>query len=424
MSRRFLPLVLVPLVALVACSGDNDAVAPALEPATSPDPALAERAPVYIVMFHADVDAVEAARDISTAVGVRPRLVWPAVRGFSAVIPEARLGEIRSDPRVAVVSPNFTVSVPDPVRAVRPAAPRWCPDDPTHPACQDKEDPGSGGQVTPWGITRVRGPGQQMASGRAWVIDTGVDPDHPDLNVDPDCSANFVTRGSLTITDWEDGHGHGTHVSGTIAAIDNDRDVVGVSPGATVCAIRVLHNSGSGLIEWVIAGVDYVAANGTTGDVANMSLGGGTNEPRPNALEQAILAAADPDPEQNPEQNRILFTLAAGNYGTNSTANSPGRIGDLSDNVYTISAIGQDDCLASWSSWGAFVDYAEPGVDVLSTKNGGGTTTMSGTSMAAPHMAGLLLQGDPGTGGYTRDDCGFSNPDRQPYPIGVLQLPQ
>ncbi|NIP96688.1 MAG: S8 family serine peptidase, partial [Akkermansiaceae bacterium] len=230
MPRRSLPPVLFALLALVACFGDDDAVAPEFEPAASPDLALEEHAPVYIVMFHDGVDAVQAARDLSAALGTRPRSVWAAVRGFSAVIPESRLAAVRSDPRVAVVSQNWTVSLPDPVREVRPAAPRWCIDEPSHPACNgDTGDPGSGGQIIPWGITRVGGPGT-TASGRAWVIDTGVDPDHPDLKVDPDCSANFVKRGNLTIADWEDGNGHGTHVAGTIAAIDNDRDVVGVAP--------------------------------------------------------------------------------------------------------------------------------------------------------------------------------------------------
>lgn len=402
MMRRILPFVLVSVLAVAACSDTEQAVAPDLESVTAADRSATDNAPIYIVMFHPGVDAPSAARDVSAAAGASPRFVWNAVGGFSAVIPQARLDQVRADPRVSSVGPNRIVTLPDPARDVGAAAPPWCADDPGHPACSDDEDDGdSGSQTTPWGITRVGGAGT-TSSATAWVIDTGIDLDHADLNVDAGCSANFVARGKNSP---DDGHGHGTHVAGTIAAIDNAQDVVGVAPGSRLCAVRVLDNSGSGTWEGVINGVDYVASNASSGDVANMSLGGTASGSEPNELEQAILNAAG---------SGILFAIAAGNSGDDADNHTPARIGDDSNNVYTISAIGQDDCLASWSNFGSAVDYAEPGVGVLSTRKGGGTTTMSGTSMAAPHMAGILLLGNPSTDGNACED-----PDGNADPIGA-----
>lgn len=402
MMRRILPLVLVSVLAVAACSDTEQAVAPDLETITAADRSAADNAPIYIVMFNSGVDAASAAREISAAAGASPRFVWSAVGGFSAVIPQARLDQVRADPRVSSVGLDRIVTLPDPMRDVGAQAPPWCADDPGHPACSDDDDGGSGSQTTPWGIQRVGGPGATSGS-TAWVIDTGIDLDHGDLNVDTSCSANFVARGKNSP---DDGHGHGTHVAGTIAAIDNSQDVVGVAPGSRLCAVRVLDNSGSGTWEGVINGVNHVASNASSGDVANMSLGGTASGSEPNELEQAILNAA---------QDGILFAIAAGNSGDDASNYTPARIGDNSNNVYTISAIGQDDCLASWSNWGDPVDYAEPGVSVLSTAKGGGTTTMSGTSMAAPHMAGILLLGNPANGGSACND-----PDGNPDPIGVL----
>lgn len=228
-------------------------------------------------------------------------------------------------------------------------------------------------QVTPWGITRVGGAGD--GTGKiAWIIDTGVDLNHPDLNVDVGRSKNFITRGKNSP---DDGNGHGTHVAGTIAAIDNDSYVVGVAAGATVVAVRVLDNSGSGSYSGVIAGVDYVAANGASGDVANMSLSGPAYAP----LDTAVVNAA---------AGGIHFAIAAGNDGVDADTRSPARADG--SNIYTVSAINSNNNLASWSNWGnPPVDYAAPGVSIQSTWKGGGLKTISGTSMAAPHVAGILL---------------------------------
>ncbi len=304
------------------------------------------------------------------------------LRGFSAALPEARLRHLLDDPRVDYVEPDGLVWAIG-LEAAKPG----------------RGGSGGGGsapQVIPWGIARVGGPVNASGSGKtAWVIDTGVDPTHPDLHVDTTRAASFVTRGRYSTAD---GDGHGTHVAGTIAAIDNEIDVVGVAAGATVVGVRVLDNNGSGLYSWVIAGVDYVAANGAPGDVANMSLTGGGN----HTLDTAVAKAAD---------KGVLFALAAGNDSADAKDFSPARVNGA--NIFTVSAIDDADSFAWFSNYGnPPIDYAAPGVNVLSTAKGGGTTTMSGTSMAAPHVAGLLLLAPLKSSGTALGD-----PDGNPDPI-------
>jgi subtilisin family serine protease len=230
----------------------------------------------------------------------------------------------------------------------------------------------------PWGITRVGGAGATSTK-TAFVIDSGIDLDHPDLTVNVSRSVSYVGGGP------DDKNGHGTHVAGTIAAKANGSGVVGVSPGTTLVAVRVLGPSGSGSTSGVIKGVDYVGANGVAGDVANMSLGGGAS----TALDNAVLAAAS---------KGIKFTLAAGNEGVHANTRSPARAGGASgsDTVYTVSAFGQaSDRFASFSNYGnPPIEWSEPGVSVYSTYKNGGYATLSGTSMAAPHLAGILVQGN------------------------------
>jgi subtilisin family serine protease len=247
-------------------------------------------------------------------------------------------------------------------------------------------------QSTPWGITRIGGAASGVGK-VAWVIDSGIDMDHPDLNVDTQRAATFL--GSNTTPD--DQNGHGTHVAGTIAALDNSVGVIGVAPGAKVVPVRVLDRRGSGAISGVIAGVDYVAANAAAGDAANMSLGGGIS----TALDQAVLNAA---------AKGIKFALASGNESRNADTSSPGRVNGT--NIYTISAMDKNNVWASFSNYGAAVDYCAPGVSIYSTYKGGGYATLSGTSMATPHVAGILLLTTIKTDGYVIND-----PDGNPDPI-------
>jgi len=230
----------------------------------------------------------------------------------------------------------------------------------------------------------------------AWILDTGVDLDHPDLNVDASRGANFIDS---TVSP-DDDNGHGTHVAGTIAAIDNDIDVVGVAAGATVIPVKVLDRRGSGSMTGVMAGVDFVGANGGAGDVANMSLSGGVYD----LLDQAVL---------NASSGGIYFALAAGNESDNANNYSPARVNGTY--IYTVSAGDINDNWAYFSNYAnPPVDYNAPGYNILSLAPGGGVATMSGTSMASPHVCGLLLS----TGGNIHADGTINgDPDGNADPI-------
>lgn len=275
---------------------------------------------------------------------------------------------------------------------------RMSPDGVVHVSFKGKPGGGGGGggQTTPWSVTRVGG-AQSGAGYTAWVLDTGIDTDHGDLNVDASRGFTAFTKGKDSDTD--DGNGHGTHVAGTIAAIDNTQDVVGIAAGATVVPVKVLDSRGSGSYSGVIAGVDHVAANASSGDCANMSLGG----PISQELDDAVEAAA--------QSSGAYFVLAAGNDGDHANNHSPARANG--NRVYTISATDSNDNMPSWSNYGnPPVDYAAPGVSILSLRKGGGTTTMSGTSMASPAACAVIMlkNGNPGTDGTAGNDQD-GNPD-------------
>lgn len=268
----------------------------------------------------------------------------------------------------------------------------------SHPPIQIMAKPGGGGtqpaQETPWGIARVNGGGAGTFQ-TAWVIDSGIDLDHPDLNVDRARSVSYISRETA-----DDLNGHGTHVAGTIAALDNSIGVIGVAPGAPVVAVKVLDRRGSGSYSGVIAGVDYVAQYGRPGDVANMSLGGGASQ----SLDDAVVNAA---------AGGVRFALAAGNDSADANNYSPARANG--PNVYTVSAMAIGDKWASYSNYGnPPIENVEPGSSIKSTWKDGGYNTISGTSMATPHLAGILLAGPIANGGYVAGD-----PDGNPDVIGV-----
>ncbi|WP_431162097.1 S8 family serine peptidase [Flagellimonas beolgyonensis] len=256
---------------------------------------------------------------------------------------------------------------------------------------------GSTGQETPWGIARVNGGTSYTGNNVAWIIDSGIDSSHEDLNVDASRGFNAFTNGPDADL-LADKNGHGTHVAGTVAAIDNSVGVVGVAAGATVIPVKVLDRRGSGSYSGVIAGIDFVAANGSNGDVANMSLGGGFSQ----AVNDAVIAAS----------STVKFAIAAGNESSDANGSSPASANG--PNIYTISAMSQGDNWASFSNFGnPPVDFCEPGVAIKSTWPGG-YNTISGTSMASPHACGILLLGNIGNGGTVSGD-----PDGNADTIGV-----
>ncbi len=289
------------------------------------------------------------------------------IEGFSVSLSEEQAQLLAKDPAVSYIEPDRVIQI------------------------AQKGKPGGGGgtapaQTTPWGITRVGGFVNYTGTNKAYVIDSGIDLDHPDLNV---AGYGFNGTSGRDAKSLDDGNGHGTHVAGTIAAKNNTIGVVGVAAGALVVPVKVLGATGSGSTSGVIAGVNYVGANGQAGDVANMSLGGGISL----SLDNAVVAAS----------STVKFVLAAGNSSADANTSSPARANGA--NIFTISAMDSSDRLASFSNYGnPPVDFAAPGVGIQSTYKGGGYASLSGTSMAAPHVAGILLLGSVNDGGTISGD--------------------
>jgi subtilisin len=224
-----------------------------------------------------------------------------------------------------------------------------------------------------WNIERV-GYGNGIGK-RAWIIDTGIDFDHPDLNVDKTKSKSFISSQPSA----EDENGHGTHVAGVIGALNNKIGVLGVASGATLVSLRVLDKEGTGALSNIIQALSYINANGVAGDVVNMSVG--DEDGISDILDQQV---------KNTASKGIYFAIAAGNESEPANKYSPARANGT--NIYTVSAIDSLGNFARFSNYGNdVVDFAAPGVRILSTYIGNRYAYMSGTSMAAPHLAGLLL---------------------------------
>lgn len=231
-------------------------------------------------------------------------------------------------------------------------------------------------QKNPWGVRKVGGAGN--GSGKvAWVIDSGIDLLHPDLNVDGYRSVSFLS--SQNKGNWQspaDESGHGTHVAGIIAAKNNSFGVVGVAAGATVISLRVFDASNRGDASVIIQALEHVYAHGKPGDVVNLSLGSDAFAP----LDDAVRKVAS---------RGIYVAVAAGNDAEDCKWSSPARVN--APNVYTVSASDSLNVLASFSNFGEPVDFSAPGKQILSTYKNKQYAWLSGTSMAAPHVAGILL---------------------------------
>jgi aqualysin 1 len=268
-----------------------------------------------------------------------------AVEGYAARIPDRRLDRVRADGRVAYVEADQAMNAE--------------------------------AQTIPWGVNKIDADASSTLAGNgsgavsnvnAYVIDSGIYK-HPDLNVVK--HVNFTGDGRN-----RDCYGHGTHVAGSVAAKDNASDVVGAAPGAHLTGVKVLGCSGSGSNSGVLKGVDWVTANAVKPAIANMSLSGGLSR----ALDDAV---------RNSAASGVFYSLAAGNQGADACNHSPARAGAGTNNgIATVAATNSSDGEWRSSNHGPCVDVWAPGAGILSTKEGGGTATKSGTSMAAPHVGG------------------------------------
>jgi subtilisin len=351
----------------------------------------------------------DSPQGVARALGVVPTRVYSEVfQGFAAELPPAAVSAAERQRGVRRIWPDLPVEAQD--------------------------------QKLPNGVNRVDADRNTWAEihkdggdidADVAVLDTGIDPNHPDLTVSDgvDCSGPDTDA-------WTDGNGHGTHVAGTIAAKDNTKGVVGVAPGARLWAIKVLDNGGRGSWSEVICGLDWVAGNAATRGikVINMSLSGEalpddknpcgpTTTPLHNAICQVVAAG-------------VTVVVAAGNYGKDADSFVPATY----DEAITVSAFKDlngnpggggrskkcgrrgDDTFAGFSNFGEDIDIAAPGVCIRSTWPGGEYKSLDGTSMAASHVTGaaaLYIAKGPGPGTpadvRTWLESAFSRPNSSPY---------
>jgi len=294
-----------------------------------------------------------------------------AVKGFSGKLSKTQVEALRKNPNVASIEQDRIITLGTTGTPVAQPA-----------------------QSIPWGVARV---GYGDGTGKTvWVIDSGIDPNHPDLNVDQTRSKSFI----LGVTSWVDVYGHGTTVAGVIGAKNNTIGVVGVAANATLVSLRVFDDYGRGSTSNAIKAVNHVAAYAKAGDVVNMSLGGGIS----TTLDNAVKAAA---------AKGILFAIASGNSAVDASNTSPARVN--ATGVYTVSSMNSAGAFSSFSNYGSPVDVAAPGESITTTTIGGGYVSSRGTSIAAPHVAGLLA-----LRGNSMGRAGFVTGDKDSTPDAIV----
>ncbi|MBW5482107.1 S8 family peptidase [Streptomyces bambusae] len=303
----------------------------------------------YIVILHdsAARSTLASGKSVAEKHGAKiDRVYSAALNGYSIEASEAQAKKIAADPAVKSVVQNRTFTVD----ATQPNPPSWGldrVDQRNLPLNQSYTYPDKAGE----GVT-------------AYIIDTGVRISHQDFGTRASYGYDAIDNDNTA----QDGHGHGTHVAGTVGG-----NAYGVAKKAKIVGVRVLNNQGSGTTAQVVAGIDWVTQNAVKPAVANMSLGGGAD----SALDTAV---------RNSIASGITYGVAAGNESTDASTKSPARVAE----AITVGATTSSDARASYSNYGSILDIFAPGSSITSSWGTGdtATNTISGTSMATPHVVG------------------------------------